>query len=314
MVCWNGSKMSRRCDGSIPAPVSVTTKRMRSCSPPASSASAGRAAGPAPPPPAAGSRRASRRTSPRAVNFTALPSRLINTCRTFRSSVQTSAGTAASTSTRNRSPLDSARGRTMSATARRAWPRSQASMVVWSRPASIRERSSTSLTSDRSCSPQLSMPSRHSFWAGVSDGSAWRICTYPSTPLRGVRSSWLMLARNSVLARVAVSAARRDASAAARAWRSSSSVSFCRVTSRLVTTTPRTAGSCNRFRPRASNTRYAPSARRSRKTTASSRPGSDNTFASAGGRRGGRRGGGGRNNSSPAAPPAGRPGRARTPR
>ena len=34
----------------------------------------------------------------------------------------------------------------------------------------------------------------------------WRICAYPKMPLRGVRNSWLMLAKNSLLARLAPSA------------------------------------------------------------------------------------------------------------
>ena len=47
----------------------------------------------------------------------------------------------------------------------------------------------------------------------------------PITAFIGVRISWLMLARKSPLARLA-------ASAASRAWRSSSAARLCSVTSR----------------------------------------------------------------------------------
>lgn len=52
----------------------------------------------------------------------------------------------------------------------------------------------------------------------------------PRTPFIGVRISWLMFARNSLLATLA-------ASAASLAFRSSSSVCFCSVMSRFVPTT-----------------------------------------------------------------------------
>ena len=49
----------------------------------------------------------------------------------------------------------------------------------------------------------------------------------PMTAFIGVRISWLMLARKSLLARLA-------ASAASRASRSSSAIRFCSVTSRAT--------------------------------------------------------------------------------
>ena len=93
----------------------------------------------------------------------------------------------------------------------------RASTVIW--PDSTRDRSSTSLTSASRCAPAFSMCWMRSSCCsdGGSAASRRSSCEKPSTALSGVRSSWLMRERNSVLARL-------DASSASRAWRSARAV------------------------------------------------------------------------------------------
>ena len=85
----------------------------------------------------------------------------------------------------------------------------------------------------------------------------------PMMPFIGVRISWLMLARNSLLSRLAASAASLA--------RFSSTVRFFSVMSRRVTTTPPTAGSPVRSLKEASTTRTPPSGR-VRRTSADAAP------------------------------------------
>ena len=88
-----------------------------------------------------------------------------------------------------------------------------------SRPASILERSRTSLIRSSSCDPHLAIASSASRCAAFRLRSRCRSWAYPSTPFSGVLSSWLMLARNSLLARVAASAdsfARRSSASRSR--------------------------------------------------------------------------------------------------
>ncbi len=59
---------------------------------------------------------------------------------------------------------------------------------------------------DRSASPEVRMVPAKRFCRSLNSVS-WRSSAMPSTPFMGVRISWLMLARNWLLARLAASAA-----------------------------------------------------------------------------------------------------------
>ena len=72
---------------------------------------------------------------------------------------------------------------------------------------------------DRSAVPELMAVSAQSRCCAVSEVSRSN-CVIPMTPLRGVRISWLMLARNSLLARAAASAFTRACSSERRICRS----------------------------------------------------------------------------------------------
>ena len=138
-------------------------------------------------------------------------------------------------------------------------------------PASIFEKSRMSLMTVSSDSPDDLTMSRYSRCSAVrSVPSASSVM--PMTPFIGVRISWLMLARNSLFARLAASAASSarcplddlglerllvreiSSSASFRSWIS------VQVPNQL--TRRRAASRCGT--PRISHQRYAPSARRSR--------------------------------------------------
>ena len=77
---------------------------------------------------------------------------------------------------------------------------------------------------DSSDSPELRTVSTKGRWTSlrlVSSSNSVK----PSTPFMGVRISWLMLARNSDLARLACSAASLAASSSCSFWRSACSAS-----------------------------------------------------------------------------------------
>ena len=74
------------------------------------------------------------------------------------------------------------------------------------RPASIFDRSRISLRMPRSALPELRTVSAYSRCSAVSEVSR-RSPVMPSTPFMGVRISWLIMARKSLLARAACSAA-----------------------------------------------------------------------------------------------------------
>ncbi|MNH28208.1 hypothetical protein D3C79_883610 [compost metagenome] len=90
-------------------------------------------------------------------------------------------------------------------------------------PDSIFDTSSTSLISWNRVAEERWMVCRYSCWRGSRRvrPSSSRV---PSTPYSGVRISWLMVARNRVLASLAASAARRASSSAVAS-------SMCRVMS-----------------------------------------------------------------------------------
>ena len=160
----------------------------------------------------AAARRTSSRTSPAAsVNFTRVAEQVDQDLpQPPRRRVQIAAGSPGPIVGQKRRPfsLRAARRRCATASQHRRRRRT-CSIDSSSRPASILERSSTSLISASSCSPQRLDRRRGSRAASVGQVGARRRGSARSrgSPLSGVRSSWLMLARNSLLARVAASAA-----------------------------------------------------------------------------------------------------------
>ena len=146
------------------------------------------------------------RTSPRSVNLTALPSRLRSTWRRRPGSPRNRLGSSAGseqTSSRSLLRTCSANKSSVLSTISRRW-KSRVSNVK--RPDSIFEKSRISLTMLISDSALARMVSPKSRCSGVRFESSKRP-VMPIMPFMGVRISWLMLARNSLLARLAVSAA-----------------------------------------------------------------------------------------------------------
>ncbi len=217
--CTKASKIRESASGEMPTPVSLTSKARRVEGPSLS-------------------KRPTRTTiSPRAVNFTALPTRLTRTWRSRPGSPRTMSGTSAATRARSSTSLALARSARSSTTPSTVSRRSKLTCSSSSLPASIREKSRMSSTMDRSDSPDDRASSASRRWLGVRPDST-SSSVVPRTPLSGVRISWLMLARNCDLARLADSAA---ALASRRSLRS--------VTSRTVNSSPFTFGSATRFRP-----------------------------------------------------------------
>ena len=144
--------------------------------------------------------------SPDSVNLIAFPTRLTMIWRSRPGSPSRRSGTP---------------GATFNSTSRFFWwPRIASERIVSRRvsssekpidsrrmcPASILEKSRMSLTICSSASADdLTMP-RYSRWSAVSSVSSTR-SVMPMTPFIGVRISWLMLARKSLLTRLASSAA-----------------------------------------------------------------------------------------------------------
>ncbi len=82
-------------------------------------------------------------------------------------------------------------------------PTGSGDKLTW--PASTRAMSSTSLMSPSRCFPPLTICVTHSASRGLSSRIS-SSCPNPRIALSGVRSSWLMRERNSLLARFAASA------------------------------------------------------------------------------------------------------------
>ena len=105
-------------------------------------------------------------------------------------------------------PFCAARGPSGSTAPPRQSARENGSGLSSNRPASTFEKSRMSLMTSSRDSAELWATSRYSRWLGsslVPSASS----SIPSTPFIGVRISWLMLARNSLFARLAASAASR---------------------------------------------------------------------------------------------------------
>jgi len=110
-------------------------------------------------------------------------------------------------------------------------------------PASIFDRSRISLMIVMRWSADLLTIPKSSLWLSVRSVSI-NMSAIPITPFMGVRISWLMLARNSLFALLALSASILAFLSAAWIW-------FCAVTSRKFTTMPTDS-------PFASRSRAAP--------------------------------------------------------
>ena len=120
-------------------------------------------------------------------------------------------------STTSRSPAFSQADRKLLASSAVSAARSVGSYDARTRPASIREKSSSVLTSFSSRRPLRWAVSSRSRWPGGSGSSASASAssTGPSIRVSGVRNSWLTFEKNAVFARsisASASARRRSAS------------------------------------------------------------------------------------------------------
>ena len=199
---WNRSNTRGSSSSGIPAPVSRTART--TCR--------GRA-------------RSETSISPAKVNFSALERRLRVIFSHMSRSTWTSSGQGSGLTTR-RSPARSMAERKVLARSAVSAARSVGSNEAWRRPASAREKSSRVLTSLRSRIPlRWSVERRARCPGGSGSRTSARLSSAgPRIRVSGVRSSWLTLARKSVLA-------RSMASAASLARRSSSVASLCSVMS-----------------------------------------------------------------------------------
>lgn len=187
------SKIRPAASGAMPMPVSDTSKRSRR--PPGSGPSAASTA---------------TTTSPASVNFTALPTRFSSTSRRCPASPTRRPGARGVAWTSSRSPFSRAcacsRRRTSSSRA----CRSSGSARRMPAPASMRAKSRMPLIIDSS---DLAAPSTVRAISACSRSSVVSRSRppMPMMAFSGVRSSWLTLARNWVLASLAASACRRAA-------------------------------------------------------------------------------------------------------
>ena len=201
-TCANSWKISSWCSGAMPIPESATSNTSRS----------------------APARRARTATNPRSVNLIALATRLRSTCDSFCSS-PVIAGRSGSTSNRSATCGGTSgwRIRRSALSAPSTWNR-----LAWTtaRPASVRARSSRSLTYAVSVSATSWMIRTCLSCSQVSSPSSRSIrnCEIVDSECSGVRSSW------------PISESRRVRSSTARRWYSarSSSSACSAITPRLV--------------------------------------------------------------------------------
>ena len=196
----------------MPMPVSDTSKRSTTPSSPASS------------------RRTCSAMAPRRVNLTAFDRRLARTCRSSRPSPTSASGTSGSTRCDSLTSLPCRRGANdFTRVSRRSRSRNAWGSTT-SLPASIFEKSRMSLMMSSSASADSRRASRCSRCPAVRSVSP-SSSVMPMTPFRGVRISWLTLARKMLLARLARSAASRASRSSAARPRRSSSARLRAVTS-----------------------------------------------------------------------------------
>ena len=146
-----------------------------------------------------------RDTSPRGVNLIALPIRLVSTWRSRPGSPSSSCGTSCSISQVNSRPPTSALSARIRVVALSSDRRSNSVLSSSILPDSSLEKSRMSLMMvSRASADDFTMPrySRCSAVKSVSSANS----VMPMMPFIGVRISWLMVARKSLLARFACSA------------------------------------------------------------------------------------------------------------
>ena len=151
------------------------------------------------------SRYTCRVTSPCSVNLMAFPTRFVRTWRSRPGSPRNPVGTAAWMRPVNSNPLDSARSANCLSTSSTVERRLNSIDSSSSLPASILLHSRTSLINCRRASPHWRMISAYERCSGASAVSSNKL-VIPITPFMGVRSSWLMVARNAALVCVAACA------------------------------------------------------------------------------------------------------------
>ena len=228
-ACVNASNISPTRPGSMPTPVSRTATARQTPSTAWSQHSGS-------------SQTACTNTSPPGVNFTALAMRFTSTCDTRAGSPLSRLGTSGWQETTSSTPEDAACGATISPT-RSSTSRGSKSTCSSSRwPLWIVLKSSTSLITrssdrlatwtpeaNRSCSASRAVRSSRS--------------VRPMMPLSGVRSSWLIVARNSIFCRAAAVAASR-ASTSSRSVRSRAptSPSWAPMVVALASVAPESSG------------------------------------------------------------------------
>ena len=159
------------------------------------------------------------RTWPMSVNLMALPTRLCSIWRRRAASPTTMQGEGSCTSRRRGKPFSAAVTASSDTTSSTTACRSNGAWSIASLPASMREKSSTSLMMPSRCSPERSISarcSRDSFRTPGRGGSFWPTNrARPRMPCSGVRISWLMVARNWSLTALWRCA---NLSASARSW------------------------------------------------------------------------------------------------
>ena len=145
---------------------------------------------------------------PAGVNFTALPSMFMNTCCRRSSSPSTSGWTSPLNSVTKAMPASSQRCANTVSISRASARKSTFPTVSSSRPFSIMERSSTSLMSaSRWLLDSMIFARQSSTFSGCP--SFMRASSVmPMMAFIGVRMSWLMRERKSLLALLAATAAR----------------------------------------------------------------------------------------------------------
>jgi len=151
---------------------------------------------------------ASRVMPPWVVNLSAFHSRFMSTWRSRSGSTSSRSGSVSARWTRKTSPLLSILKRTTSPISRSRPGRSTATGRRSSVSASMRDRSRISVTRRKRIWQALSIVSRKVWRSPV--GGAWRnISAMPTMTFKGVRISWLMLARKTHFSRFSVMARSR---------------------------------------------------------------------------------------------------------
>ena len=164
-------------------------------------------------------------TPPRSVNFTALPSTLMNTWRSLLMSATMYRGTSPISSRTNVSLFASVRTRNIISKSLRRSGRSNVVRFRVVRPASILDISRMSLIRASRCSPLRLIVSRYWPCRASRFRSRSMSCEKPRMAFIGVRISCDMFARKALLARLAASAASfalATSSSTRRRWVTSS--------------------------------------------------------------------------------------------